>query len=311
MQSQIFTRFLRCLSLVCALVLVSDCRVPDEPGSSGPPHSVQLRPGDIFKRTSLPLGSNGRGRTGSTDSRSFTQLQLNLCNSGFAACYKNGDSIPEGAELIYFTGPDVVTINEICSNDVADLQASLAEAWPTDYTYSVFMPAVDKSTEAPYKCKNQFFYGNAVMGRVAASTWKGVEAYAGQYMTQDSGKEGRIFICASAAGHHFACTTHLSSEQESIALAQCKALMFEALPYFRQLTAVSGRTIVGGDLNLEYDKSDIENVQNCVPNGYSRKGDGDVQHITYSNDLQSPSTTRYGLRYTDHDGFLIKWTSPR
>ena len=28
------------------------------------------------------------------------------------------------------------------------------------------------------------------------------------------------------------------------------------------------------------------NVQQCVPNGYTRKGDGDVQHVTFSNDLK-------------------------
>ena len=303
-------RFLNYVSLLLALPFLSQCRVPDEPGRSGPPQSVQLRPDDIVKKTSPPLGPNAKGRMGSTDPKSFKELQLNLCNSGFAkACYSNGDSIPEGAELIYVAAPNVVTLNEICSNDIAELQASLAQAWPTDYTYSVFMPALDKSTKALYKCTNGFLYGSAVLGRVAASSWKGVQGYGGRYTAQDATKEGRIFACAASTGDHFACTTHLSAEPESIALAQCKALMFDAVPYLKRLVAASGRTIVGGDLNMEYDTSDVENVQKCGPNGYTRKGDGKLQHVIYSNVLKSPSTKKYGLTYTDHDGFLVSLKS--
>jgi hypothetical protein len=302
MQSRCHTRFLSCITLVLALPFIADCRVPDEPG---PPKSVQLRPDNVVKKSSSPLGTNGRGRTGSTDPKSFKELQLNLCYSCLADCYSNGDSIPEGSELIYVTGPNVVTVNEICSNDIAELQASLAEAWPTDYTYAVFMPAMDKSMKAPYKCTSGFEYGSVILGRVAASAWKGVQGYGGQYTTQDTGKEGRIFACASATGDHFACNTHLSSELESIALTQCKALMFDALPYLKRLASASRRTIVGGDLNLEYDTSNVENVQKCVPNGYTRKGDGKVQYVIYSNDLNSPSTKTYRLTHTDHDGFLV------
>ncbi|KAL9098678.1 MAG: hypothetical protein Q9163_005706 [Psora crenata] len=310
MHSQRYLRFFHYISFVLALPLFGDCRVPDESGPS-PPQNVLLRPGDVVRNTSPPLGSNRKARTGSTDLESFKALQLNLCNSGIADCYSNGDSIPEGAEYIYDTGPNVVTINEICSDDIKQLQAGLAEAWPSDYTYSVFMPAVNKDTNAPYKCKNQFLYGSAVMGRVPASAWKGVEAYGGQYTAQDAGREGRIFACASATGDHFVCTTHLSAEAESIALAQCKALTFEVLPYLKQLSTASGKTIVGGDLNMEYDQSDAENVQKCVPNGYTRKGDGSVQHITFSNDLRFLSRKTHGLRHTDHDAFLVELTSSR
>ncbi|KAL9635771.1 MAG: hypothetical protein Q9164_003252 [Protoblastenia rupestris] len=309
MQLLSYTQLLSYLSLLLALPLIADCRPPDEPCCFEVPKSVQLRPNDVIKKSSSPLGSNGRGRTGSTDIKSFNELQLNLCNSGVAKCYSNGDSIPEGAELIYVTAPNVVTLNEICSDDIAELQTSLAEAWPTDYTYSVFMPAINKTSNAPYKCANQASYGSAVVGRVAASAWKGVEAHGGLYTAQAGGIEGRIFACASATGDHFACTTHLAAEPESIALAQCKALMFDTLPFLKSLNGVSSRTVVGGDFNLEYDTSDVENVQYCVPNGYSRKGDGKVQHVTYTNDLRFLSTKKYGLTYTDHDGFLVKLES--
>ncbi|KAF2276532.1 uncharacterized protein EI97DRAFT_433363 [Westerdykella ornata] len=256
------------------------------------PSSFELRPNELVNATLGPYGSGGRGRTGSTSATSFVELQLNLCNSGLANCYADGDSISEGAELIYQTG-----------------QSYLAEAWPTDYTYSVFMPAFDKRTSAPYKCKNGFQYGSAVLGRVAASTWDGITAYGGPYQTHDSGNEQRIFVCAAAKGDHFACTTHLSASSKSVALTQCKALLFDAVPYLKSQSGSTARTVVAGDLNLKYDSGSAENVQTCVPNGWTRKGDGDVQHTMFTNDFKFGSTKKYGLTYTDHDGWLVKLTT--
>ncbi|KAF2843407.1 hypothetical protein M501DRAFT_1012761 [Patellaria atrata CBS 101060] len=289
--------------------LLSTCRIPDEDISTAAvPTTIQLRPNDIIKSTLPPYGSGGRGRTGSTSSTSFNELQLNLCNSGFAGCYAGGDSIPEGGELIYATGPNVVTVNEICSNDVAELQSYLSEAWPTDYTYSAFMPAIDKRTAAPYKCKDGFQYGSAVLGRVAASKWTTFDAYGGKFIAQDSSNEERIFVCAYARGDHFTCTTHLSSSSEPLALSQCKALMFDAVPYLKGVAGAAGKTVVGGDFNLEYDTSDAENVQKCVPPGWTRKGDGDVQHVIYTNDLVFSKSKAWGLSYTDHDGWEVRLT---
>ena len=298
------------LPILLTLSSLVASRVPIDPSTSAP-SSIQLRPASILTTTSPPLGAfSTRDRTGSTSPTSFHTLQLNLCNSGVAKCYAGGDSIPEGAALIYATGPNVVTINEICSNDISELHASLREAWPTDYTYSSFIPAVDRATQGAYKCTNGNAYGSVVLGRVPASTYKGVSAYGGKYTIQysKSGEE-RVLVCVAAIGDHFACTTHLAAKDEAVALAQCKALMFDAVPYLKGVAGAVAKTVVGGDLNLKYNKGAAMNVQNCVPNGYTRKGDGDVQHVTFSNDLKFGSTKKYGLSYTDHDGFLVKLTA--
>ena len=44
-------------------------------------------------------------------------LQLNLCNSGIAACY-TGRSTAEAATVIHAEIPDLVTLNEICQGDL-------------------------------------------------------------------------------------------------------------------------------------------------------------------------------------------------
>jgi len=171
------------------------------------------------------------------------------------------------------------------------------------------MPAINKTTSGAYECENNFSYGSAVLGRVAASKWNGVQAFGGKYTSQDSGTEQRIFACAAATGDHFACTTHLSSSSEPLALAQCKALLVDAVPYLKSTSGSSAKTVVGGDFNLEYDTNDPENVQKCVPSGWTRKGDGSVQHVMYTNDLKFASSKKYGLSYTDHDGWLVKMTT--
>ncbi|MEU6727680.1 endonuclease/exonuclease/phosphatase family protein, partial [Nonomuraea wenchangensis] len=266
-------------------------------------------------RAAAPTGAPTRAareeRAGTLAARRFHELQLNLCNSGHAGCYAGGQAVYEGGDLIYYLAPDLVTLNEICAGDLpAYLQPSLAEAWPDDWTYSLFYPALNKQTGAPITCTNGDRFGNAVLGRVPAALWQGVNGWAGEYTAQDGGTEKRTFACAYAIGDHLACATHLSSSSEPIALAQCRALMFSAVPAIRSAEGISGKTVVGGDFNLEYDTSDPENAQNCVPGGHIRKGDGDVQHVIFSNDFTFGSTGKYGLSYTDHDGFLVRLTKP-
>ena len=51
-------------------------------------------------------------------------LQMNLCDSGHAHCY-TGRSVAEASEVIRAEVPDVVTVNEVCQDDVAALEAVL------------------------------------------------------------------------------------------------------------------------------------------------------------------------------------------
>jgi hypothetical protein len=86
--------------------------------------------------------------------------------------------------------------------------------------------------------------------------------------------------------------------------------MFSAVPYILSEEGYSGRTAVGGDFNLEYDKSDPEDVQNCVPGGYIRKGDGDVQHVIFSEDFVYKGRESVGLANTDHVAFFVELQIP-
>src|SRR5215204_2495884 len=72
----------------------------------------------------------------------FWNLQLNLCNSGFASCYRNGQSIPEAQAVISNWYPDVVSLNEVCLSDVTGrLFPTMSQTWGGDWTFYVFVPA--------------------------------------------------------------------------------------------------------------------------------------------------------------------------
>jgi hypothetical protein len=66
--------------------------------------------------------------------------------------------------------------------------------------------------------------------------------------------------------------------------------------------------VIGGDLNMKYRGS--PNAQSCVPPGYFRKGDGDVQHIMATSDFAFSSSRTIGMNHTDHDGWFVALTAP-
>jgi hypothetical protein len=241
---------------------------------------------------------------------------MNLCNSGKADCYASGLVIPEAGDLIRETEPEQVTVNEICESDVDHLQSSLAEVWPNDYTYSAFAPAMNLEKNEAILCTNGQPYGSAVLGRLSVD--QVVYGAMVTYEAQDGTAESRTAVCAYPYFDDIlACSTHLSAKSETVALDQCNELMHTAIPELLNIyipdaisKEPSGRTIVGGDLNLEYDKSDSQNVQLCVPDGYTRKGDGDVMHVIFSNDFEFVDTATYGITYSDHPALWIVLNIP-
>lgn len=233
-------------------------------------------------------------------------LQMNLCNSGLAGCYEGGRAVTEAYGKITGQRPDIVTLNEICSGDVQQLWLAMQAVWPGQVGDDArgktlaFKPAFNASTGQNYKCANGQEFGNGILWHSTDPT--GPRA-SGIYTNQDTGAEKRSWQCVHILpSGPYACTTHLSAASEPVALAQCRELM-------GYVGAGTGNgalpAVIGGDFNLEYDTSDPENVQLCVPSGYYRKGDGDVQHWIANNRLTFVSRTSIGMSYTDHPAFLL------
>lgn len=239
----------------------------------------------------------------------FVTLQLNLCNSGLASCYtryNNGRSVPEAYGVIVARRPDVVTLNEVCLSDVSTgLYPAMVRNFPNDRTFWEFMPAGDRANGGqPYRCRNGDQYGIGVLGRIPAGAGGGTRVFKGLYPQQDTtSNELRAWLCVGAVGSYGACTTHLVSSSGSIALQQCRRLMDVEVPAMRAAVGAALPVVVSGDLNLRYGGS--PNVQSCVPAGWYRKGDGDVQHFLATNSLTFGFGQNVNLQYTDHDGWLV------
>jgi hypothetical protein len=232
-------------------------------------------------------------------------LQLNLCNSGEAACYtriNNGQSVPEAAGVIRERRPDVVTLNEVCKADVTTtLYRAMAATFPDSRVFWAWKAAGDKRDSGPYRCRNGDEYGVGLVGRVPKSRWQGVAVNDGIYPAQSRSVEMRAWLCATAVGAYVACTTHLSP-RAAIALDQCRWLMDTEVPAARE-TSGGVPAIVSGDFNLR-----TADAARCIPPGYRGRDDGGFQHVLASTGLTFQAVQALPLTHTDHPGWLVRLT---
>jgi hypothetical protein len=220
----------------------------------------------------------------------ITVLQLNICHGGMAGCYRGDAALAKAAEVIRSTDPTVLSVNETCSRDVARLRPAMGPA------HAVFV-AAHNLDGTPTRCRDGDEYGNIIM---VAVEFAGAPGESGMYDAQYTGVDGdlelRSWACLPAP-ELSACTTHLSSEHAPTALTQCQDLLHRAAAYPRP-------TVVAGDFNLHDNRS--PGIRDCDPPGFTRRGDGGVQHVYASNDLSFVSVTKIDMAgTTDHPALLI------
>jgi hypothetical protein len=226
----------------------------------------------------------------------ITVLQLNICHGGWAGCYRGDAVLVKAAEVIGSSKPQVLSVNEACSGDVDRLRPAMGPA-------RALFVAARNLDGTPTLCDDGAQqYGNIIMVADGfAGTTEESGTYAAQYTATDGHRELRSWACLPA-GDLSACTTHLSSDSAPTALAQCQDLMSRAAGYPRPV-------IVVGDFNLPDQGS--PSMRDCDPTGFSRRGDGSVQHIYASDDLSFTHTTAIDMTgTTDHPGWLATLTNP-
>lgn len=244
----------------------------------------------------------------------FTTVQMNLCNGKASlACYSDGLAIQEAVMTISRLDPNLVSLNEICLGDLTinrtenseTLLQAMRKVRPSALTYYVFMPALKSNTERPYTCDSGEAFGSALMFHVDPQEDWGVVPYGFSYDAQlSTSGEWRTAACAAVYHHYFACTTHLAAgtDAKPVALKQCQEMMNEIIPTLKSESA--GRTtliptIVQGDFNLLHEGGEFD-IERCVPSGFAREDDRDVQHIIVSNDAPIRETNFVGMSNTDH-----------
>jgi hypothetical protein len=216
-------------------------------------------------------------------------LQFNICHSGIADCYTGDRVMTKAKSVIASVKPQILSVNESCSGDVAALLPSMGAAHTT-------FVAARHASGAPVKCKNGQDYGNIVM---VADALAGPDTASGVYTAQDTtSDEYRAWACIPA-GSLTACTTHLSADSPTVAFAQCKELMSRAVGY-----AATAPVVVSGDMNLKYKGN--PNVQDCDPSGFYRKGDGSLQHVFATTNLGFTSSSKIDMAgTTDHPAWEV------
>ncbi|MEH0934693.1 endonuclease/exonuclease/phosphatase family protein [Micromonospora psammae] len=249
----------------------------------------------------VPAGSSVAGTTGSTPLR---VLQMNLCNSGLAGCY-TGRSVPEAARVIRAEAPDLVTLNEVCRDDVSTLERTMADVHRDGTVVAAFEAVGDRRTGRALRCRNGQPFGVGLVVHIPAP-YRGHAVHGGLHPTQDlADPEERAWLCVDATVVR-ACTTHLANTSPAVALAQCVHLLGTVVPALR-LNAPRQPTVLGGDLNLRHGGS--PDVRSCVPSGFLRVDDGAVQQVVATADVVVRSRRSIGMGgTTDHPSFLVTLT---
>ncbi|MET9240508.1 endonuclease/exonuclease/phosphatase family protein [Nonomuraea sp. NPDC003709] len=223
----------------------------------------------------------------------FRVLQLNLCHSGVnTSCFNGAATLQEANAVIAAKQPHVVSLNEICRNDLPQLAPAMGSG------FSMFAPA-RRPDGTPVRCTNGDEYGNGLIFRSPVTG----TVFSGQYATQDSGSEKRVYVCAEFADL-VGCSTHLSTTG-NVAMAQCKA----AIALLRDRAVAGRQTFLAGDFNLKYAPLIGPDVQDCNAAPFFRKGDGSVQHVFAAN-LGFVRTEVTRMTYTDHPALLVVLTRP-
>ncbi|MEU7611596.1 endonuclease/exonuclease/phosphatase family protein [Micromonospora sp. NPDC049204] len=260
-----------------------------------------LAVGCLLAAAALPAGPPPASPTDRTGPTVLRVLQMNLCNSGRAACF-SGRSLHRATEVIGTEAPDLVTLNEICRDDVAVLERVFATVHTGRRVVSAFQAAGDRPSGGDTRCRNGQPYGVGLLTRARTSdTARAV--YRGIHPTQDlADPEERAWLCVDVDAVLLACTTHLAATGYAVALAQCRHLLDTILPPIRRRSGYVP-VLLSGDLNLR--AGGDPDVRSCVPSGHQRIDDGARQHVVATTDVGlccRRSVPMHGA--TDHPGLL-------
>jgi hypothetical protein len=255
------------------------------------------------ERPSLSRPSTGPGGT------AVRVLQVNLCNSGRAACYAGGRAVGRAVALVHQHRPDMLSLNEVCRDDVRVLEQALSAAFPAAEVAVAFAAAKDRPSRAPVRCQNGQEFGDAVIV-VVSSAAAGLRRHSGVYPMQDlDDPEERVWVCIDVATRFSACTTHTASTSTAVALDQCRYLLTSVVP---SITRGDGDdpVVLGADLNLAARGS--PSPQSCLPSGYQRVDDGVVQDVVVSPGAGVRSHVVVDMQgTTDHPALLVDVVLPR
>lgn len=228
----------------------------------------------------------------STRGSPYTLMQMNLCLSGLATCYRDKVDYPAGVEEaiahIREERPDAVTLNEACSADAALIASRTGYhvRFSKVVYYGKLLPCI--------KPGGRGLFGDAVLTRAA------VQSADNEPFEAQAGPEQRRWLCVSTAVRVEVCTAHLASPEPVEAAAN--APQCAELSAILERRAAAHTVIFGGDVNRR---------SSCAPDGFWTRTDSSghqdpgSQQVYGTGAFRSPSAEVLPARHTDHDVLLV------
>jgi endonuclease/exonuclease/phosphatase family metal-dependent hydrolase len=220
----------------------------------------------------------------------YTLMQMNLCLSGLAGCYRKvayPAGLEEAVAHIRQARPDAVTVNEACRGDVARI------ARRTGYRLRFSRVVYRGERLRCVRPGGRGLFGDAVLTKAA------VERSESRDFAAQEGIERRRWLCVTTRADLDVCTAHLNTRSRTEIAgndAQCVEL--------GALLAHRGRTVIfGGDVNRE---------RSCAPGGAWTRTDASarqapgLQHVYGSSALGSPTAQVVPAAHTDHDVLVVR-----
>jgi endonuclease/exonuclease/phosphatase family metal-dependent hydrolase len=231
-------------------------------------------------------GALAREPAGST----FTLMQMNLCLSGLAGCYRKvayPTVVEEAVTRIREAHPDAVTFNEACRSDVARI------ARRTGYHLRFSRVIYRGERLHCVRPRGRGLFGDAVLTKAAVASAES------QDFAAQAGIERRRWLCVTTGVE--VCTAHLNT-RSTVEIAGNDAQCVELAALLAR--RASARTVIfGGDVNRR---------RSCAPEGFWTRTDRSadqapgLQHVYGSGALRSPSAEVVPAAHTDHDVLLVR-----
>jgi endonuclease/exonuclease/phosphatase family metal-dependent hydrolase len=217
----------------------------------------------------------------------YTLMQMNLCLSGLAGCFRKvayPAVVEEAVARIREARPDAVTFNEACGNDAARI------ARQTGYHLRFSRVIYRGKRLRCVRPGGRGLFGDAVLTKAA------VERSESRDFAAQAGIERRRWLCVTAGID--VCTAHLNT-RSSVEIAGNDAQCVELAALLARRT----RTVVfGGDVNRR---------RSCAPEGFWTRTDrsahqaAGLQHVYGSGALRMPTAKVLPAAHTDHDVLLV------
>jgi endonuclease/exonuclease/phosphatase family metal-dependent hydrolase len=219
-------------------------------------------------------------------------MQMNLCLSGVASCYRKVDypvGVRDAAARIGDAHPDAVTLNEVCRGDVALIAHATGYHWR-------FSRVIYNGRPLPCLApRGRGLFGDGVLTRAD------IEGTASHAFKAQVGPERRVWLCVTTRVGVDVCTAHLASSDPAEIAANA--------PQCAELRAVLARgargspVVFGGDVNRH---------GSCAPRGFwtrtdeSARQDPGSQQVYGNTTLRAPSAQVVPARATDHDVLVVR-----